>query len=132
MAQNRKRESLQLSLVAKLLLTCLYIATVGLGYVWNKNQIYRLGDDLRKHEVELATIEKRNALLAAQLAQLKSPARLEQQNQQLRFGLVTPRESQIVRLPEPGAEWNRTVAELNRPPAVVAPPAPKPRMVARR
>ena len=75
--RNRKRESLQLGMVAKALLACLYVGFIGLGYVWNKNQIYRLGDEIKKRESALAALEKRNAMLAAQLAQLKSPGYLE-------------------------------------------------------
>ena len=107
MLRNRKRQSLQVGVVAKSLLACLYVAAVGMGYVWNKNQIYRLGDDLKRREAELIALEKRNAMLAAHLAQLKSPACLETRNHQLQLGLVPPRQDQWVRLFEPGPEWER-------------------------
>ncbi|NQU11698.1 hypothetical protein HQ590_12965 [bacterium] len=99
-------------MVAKSLLACLYVAAVGMGYVWNKNQIYRLGDDLKQREIELIALEKRNAMLAAHLAQLQSPAQLEARNQQLQLGLVAPRQDQLVPLFEPGPEWARPVTPI--------------------
>jgi cell division protein FtsB len=103
--RNRKRESLQVGVVAKVLLACVYITVVGLGYVWNKNQIYKLGDDIKKREATLASLGKRNAMLAAQLAQLKSPMYLESRNQLYHLGLTTAREGQMIRLYEPTPAW---------------------------
>ena len=102
MRRNRKREPLQFGTVAKSLITCASIAAIGVGYVWQKNQIYRLGDEMKKREATLLAAEKRNTMLAAQLAQFKSPAYLELHC----AGLVAPRETQIVRLLEPGKEWD--------------------------
>ena len=106
MRSNRKRESLRFGNVAKSLITCLSIAAIGVGYVWQKNQIYRLGDEIKKRETALAATEKRNTMLAAQLAQLKSPVYLEARCQQANLGLVAPKETQTIRLLEPGPEWD--------------------------
>ena len=106
MRSNRKRESLRFGNVAKSLFTCLAIATVGVGYVWQKNQIYRIGDEIKKRETALSAAEKRNTMLAAQLAQLKSPVYLETRCQQANLGLVAPKETQTIRLLEPGPEWD--------------------------
>lgn len=92
--------------VARSVFTCICIAGVGIGYVWQKNQIYRLGDKIKKRESALLAAEKRNAMLASQVAQLKSPAFLEARCQQYSLGLVSPRETQMVRLYEPGPEWD--------------------------
>jgi cell division protein FtsB len=125
MRRNRKREPLQFGTVAKSLITCASIAAIGVGYVWQKNQIYRLGDEIKKREATLLAAEKRNTMLAAQLAQFKSPAYLESRCQQYNLGLTAPRETQMVRLLEPGPEWDsRTL------PAVQ--PARKPTGVASR
>jgi cell division protein FtsB len=104
--RNRKRGSLQVGVIARVLVGCVYVALIGLGYIWNKNQIYRLGDEIKKREGVLAAVEKRNAMLAAQLAQLKSPAYLEARNQQYHLGLTAPREGQTVRMWEPTAAWD--------------------------
>ena len=107
--------------VAKSLFTCICVAAVGVGYVWQKNQIYRLGDEIKKRESILLAAEKRNTMLASQLAQLKSPSFLEVRCQQYNLGLVSPRENQVVRLYEPGPEWDTKFT-----PAVLQ-PQPQPR-----
>ena len=112
MRQNRKREPLRLGTVAKSLIACMCVAALGLLYVYGKNRINRLGDEMWKREATLAATEKRNTMLAAQLAQLKSPAVLEQRCQQYNLGLVAPKDTQVVRLYEPGPEWD---AQLVRP-----------------
>ncbi len=103
--RNRKRASLHYGVVAKSLLACLYVAAVGVTFVWYKNQIHRLGDEIKKRENTLAAVEKRNAMLMTQLAQLKSPAYLEARCQECGIQLVSPRESQMVRVYEPTAAW---------------------------
>jgi cell division protein FtsB len=109
MRRNRKRESLRLGTVARSVVTCVCVAATGLAYVWQKNQIYKLGDELKKREAAFAAAEKRNTMLAAQLAHLKSPSFLEARSQQYSLGLVAPRETQMVRLYEPGPEWDARV-----------------------
>ncbi|MGA2222433.1 MAG: hypothetical protein ABSH21_11800 [Verrucomicrobiia bacterium] len=106
MKRNRKRGPLRFGTVAKSVFTCICIAGVGVGYVWQKNQIYRLGDEIKKRESVLLAAEKRNTMLASQLAQLKSPSFLETRCQQYNLGLVSPRENQVMRLYEPGPEWD--------------------------
>lgn len=106
MKRNRKREPLRFGTVAKSLFACVCIAGVGLAYVWQKNQIYRLGDEIKKREAALTATQKRNAMLSAQLAHLKSPALLEVGCQQYNLGLIAPKENQVVRLIEPGSEWD--------------------------
>src|SRR5438876_692087 len=109
MKRNRKREPLRFGTVAKSLFACVCVAGIGLGYVWQKNQIYRLGDEIKKREAALAAGQKRNTMLGAQLAHLKSPAQLEIGCQQYNLGLVAPKENQVVRLIEPGADWDSKV-----------------------
>jgi hypothetical protein len=89
--------------------TCASIAAIGVGYVRQKNQIYRLGDEIKKREQALLATEKRNTNLAAQLARSKSPKYLEAQCQQYNLGLTAPSEQQMVRLLEPGPEWDARV-----------------------
>jgi cell division protein FtsL len=117
MRRNRKREPLRLGTVAKALGVCVCIAGTGLGYVWQKTQIYRLGDEIKRREATLLATQKRNSMLAAQLAYLKSPAQLEARCQQYGLALVAPREDQVVRLYEPGPEWDApvTVASEGQP-----------------
>lgn len=110
MKRNRKRESLKFGAVARSVVVCVCVAMTGLGYVWQKNQIYRLGDEIKKREATLLAAQKRNTMLAAQLASLKSPAQLEARCQQYNLGLVPLRENRVVRLLEPGPEWDAQFA----------------------
>ncbi len=108
--------------MTKSLVVCTCIAISGLGYVWQKNAIYRLGDEIKKRETVLSSAHKRNLMLAAQMAHLESPAQLEAECQQYNLSLVAPKESQVVRLYEPGQEWDMQMA--NAPlPAQLQPPA---------
>ena len=95
---------MQFGTVAKSVMTCVCVAGVGICYVWQKNQIYKLGDEIKKRESALLAAEKRGAMLASQVAQLKSPSLLEDRCQQYNLGLVSPRETQVVHLYEPGPE----------------------------
>jgi hypothetical protein len=91
------------------------IAISGLCYVWQKNAIYRLGDEMKRREATLSSAQKRNTMLAAQLAHLQSPAQLESRCQQYNLSLVAPKESQVVRLYEPGQEWDLQMANAPLP-----------------
>jgi hypothetical protein len=115
MRRNRKREYLRFGTVTKSLVTCVCIAISGLGYVWQKNAIYRLGDEMKRREATLSSAQKRNTMLAAQLAHLQSPAQLEARCQQYNLSLVAPKESQVVRLYEPGQEWDLQMANAPLP-----------------
>lgn len=115
MKRNRKREQLRFGTVTKSLVVCICIAMSGLGYVWQKNAIYRLGDDIKKRETALSSAHKRNLMLAAQMAHLESPAQLEAECQQYNLSLVAPKENQVVRLYEPGPEWDMQMANAPLP-----------------
>jgi len=115
MKRNRKREQLRFGTVTKSLAVCICIAISGLGYVWQKNTIYRLGDDIKKRETTLSSAQKRNLMLAAQMAHLESPAQLEAECQQYNLSLVAPKENQVVRLYEPGPEWDMQMANAPLP-----------------
>ena len=115
MKRNRKREQLRFGTVTKSLAVCICIGVSGLGYVWQKNTIYRLGDDIKKRETALSSAHKRNLMLAAQMAHLESPAQLEAECQQYNLSLVAPKENQVVRLYEPGPEWDMQMANAPLP-----------------
>ena len=130
MRRNRKREPLRFGTVARSLITCVSIAAIGVGYVWQKNQIYRLGDEVKRREtIKLAT-QKRNTMLAAQLALVQSPAWLEARCLQYGLGLSAPRETQTIRLLEPGPEWDMRL--LPAPRLAPTKPAVQPRLVVAR
>ena len=115
MRHNRRKEYLRFGTVTKSLVACVCIAASGLGYVWQKNAIYRLGDEIKRREAALSSAQKRGTMLAALLAHLQSPMQLEAKCEQYNLGLVAPKESQVVRLYEPGQEWDLQMANAPLP-----------------
>ena len=109
MARNRKRDAdaVRLRQMTKIVLLACACAAVGLGYVWQKKQIYRLGRELKQREIADEDTKRRNMGLEAQAAQLKSPAVLEARVRAMNLKLVTPTSSQVVRVapssPRPAA-----------------------------
>ena len=61
MAKNRKYQSaaLRYGPAFKAFLLCLLIGGSGVGYVWQKNQIYELGQQIKKRELRLARRSRR-------------------------------------------------------------------------
>ena len=79
---------------------CLLTCGLGLGYVWQKQQIAQLGKEIKGLEVRLEDFGKENKELGDTLAQLKSPQVLDQLVQQWHLDLVMPRPHQVVVLEE--------------------------------
>ncbi len=106
MARNRKHQSaaIRFGPALKAFLLCLCIGGSGVGYVWQKNQIYELGQQIRKRELRLTELRYQNEKLKRQLADLCTPASLEARAKALNLDLMPPHPSQIVRLIEPLAE----------------------------
>jgi hypothetical protein len=78
---------------------CLVIGGSGIGYVWQKNQIYELGKHMRLREQQLKALSEHNLDLRRTLATMRLQTELEPRIKKL--GLVAPDPSQIWRLPEP-------------------------------
>jgi Septum formation initiator len=83
-------------------LLCLFIGGSGVGYVWQKNQIFELGKQMKQRELRLKMLDDQNKQLEQSLALLQRPAFLNERIKNL--GLVQPSPSQIWRLPEPSSE----------------------------
>jgi hypothetical protein len=87
--------------VAPILLTvflCALFASLGVGYVWYRNQIDVLGRQIRDDEKRLADLQRQNRTRRDQLATLCSPVALEARVKKLNLGLEPPALSQIIRL----------------------------------
>lgn len=104
MAKNRKNQpaAVQFAPVLKVVLICSLICGSAVGYVWQKDEIYRLGQQIRQHESKLAQLERDNQRLSDQIAILRSPMRLDQRARELNLGLVPAQPSQVVWLPDTG------------------------------
>jgi len=91
---------------------CLLIGGSGVGYVWQKNQIYDLGQQIRKRELHLTDLQNQNEKLRRQLAQMRSPTFLEARVKELNLGLLPPEPSQVWYLTEPMPESNKSDRQL--------------------
>jgi hypothetical protein len=103
MAKNRKYQSaaIRFGPALKAFLLCLLIGGSGVGYVWQKSQIYELGKMIKARENRLAELRDQNKKLSDQLAMLRSPRKLEDRVRELNLGLGQPRPASVVRLLEP-------------------------------
>jgi hypothetical protein len=103
MARNRKSQSAatRFGPALKASLLCVLIGGSGVGYVWQKEQIAKLGRAMNLREHQLETFEDQNERLRKQLANMRSPQFLEPRTKDL--GLAVPQQAQILRLIEPVA-----------------------------
>ena len=106
MARNRKSQSaaIRFGPALKASVLCLLIGGSGIGYVWQKDQLVRLGQQTKLREKRLEALERQNTKLRRQLADLQSPRYLEQRIKDLKLGLVLPQAAQTTYLPEPGTD----------------------------
>ena len=105
MAGNRKKQSaaIRFGPALKALFVCMLIAGSALGYVWQKNEIYRLSQRIRQDELRLKQMADGNEKLRVKLADLRSPLMLDQRVHELNLGLAPAQPLQVWRLPEPPA-----------------------------
>ena len=101
MARNRKYRSavVRFGPALKAFVLCLLIGGSGVGYVWQKNQIYELSKQIRLRELRLKALSNHNLDLRNGLAMMRLQKELEPKIKKL--GLAMPDPSQIWRLPEP-------------------------------
>jgi hypothetical protein len=112
MARNRKYQSaaVRFAPALKALMLCLFIGGAGVGYVWYKNQVIVLGQQVKEREVRLAELQRQNKISRAQLDALCSPIALDARVKKLNLGLIAPPVSQIVRLVETPLEFEANEA----------------------
>jgi cell division protein FtsB len=103
MAKNRKNQAAEIRFgpVLKVVLLCSLIGGSAIGYVWQKNQIDRLGAQIRERDKSLARIKRDNESLGNHIAFLRSPVMIERRAKELNLGLAPAQPLQVVRLAEP-------------------------------
>jgi cell division protein FtsL len=103
MAKNRNSQSASIRFGPALaaLFACFVIAGAAVGYVWQKGQIYQLGKQIRANEIRLAQLQKDDDQRVKDLAELRSPMKLDARAKELNLGLVPAQPMQVVRLAEP-------------------------------
>jgi hypothetical protein len=113
MARNRKYQSaaIRFGPALKAFLLCLLIGGSGVGYVWQKDQISQLGQQIKKRELRLVELGNQNEKWRKQLAAMRSPGPLERRIEELGLGLVSPQPAQVWRLTEPSSDVPRQDGE---------------------
>src|SRR5581483_648612 len=126
MARNRKYQSaaIRFGPALKAFLLCLLIGGSGVGYVWQKKQIYELGQQIREREQRLQSLENQNDQLKMQLARMRSRGYLEMRIKQLNLGLVPPQPSQVWLLQETPAVAGRPAGNRQYAQESLSPPLP--------
>ncbi len=101
MARNRKNDSsFRLAPALTALALCGLFVTLGVGYVWYKNQIDVLGHQIKERENRLADLRRQNQMMRDQLAVLCAPGALEERVKKLNLNLGPPSLDQVIRLVE--------------------------------
>lgn len=115
MSRNRKRQTAALRFGPLLwaLLFCILVSGASVGYVWQKDQIRKLGQQIKVLENRHAEMVQRNKQRSDALAAMRTQAFINRQVESLKLGLVEAQPSQFWRLKEPSLapEKSRTAAE---------------------
>jgi hypothetical protein len=103
MAKNRNSQaaSIRFGPALAALFACFVIAGAAVGYVWQKGQIYELGKQIRQNEIRLAQLQQDDDQRVRDLAELRSPMKLDARAKELNLGLFPAQPMQVVRLAEP-------------------------------
>ena len=114
MARNRKYRSaaIRFGPALKAFLLCLFIGGSGVGYVWQKDQLRRLGQQIKERETRLDQMVDENEKKKRALAAMRSPSYLEARIKELNLGLAAPQLSQVWHLNEPVHEPAAPVHQL--------------------
>jgi uncharacterized protein HemX len=124
MARNRKHQSaaIRFGPALKAIVLCLLIGGSGVGYVWQKDQIARLGQEIKLREERLGRLTQENEKKKNQLAAMHSLTFLDRRIKELNLGLAAPLPAQIWRLTEPSVfastqeRAGQFAAETKQPP----------------
>jgi hypothetical protein len=105
MVKNRKNLSaaIRFGPALKALGLCLLIAGSAVGYVWQKSQIYQLGQQIRQREIRLKRLQDNNQKLNDQLSIMLLPAMLDRRARELNLGLAPAQPMQVFRVAEPAS-----------------------------
>ena len=90
--------------VVRAFLLCAAIIGAGLGYVWQKNLIYELGQQRLAKELTLRQLRDATEKLRHLYQGMLLPKALEERARELKLGLGPAQPTQILRLTEPAAE----------------------------
>ena len=119
MAKNRKNQAaaIRFAPALKASFLCLLIGGSAVGYVWQKNEIYRLGKMQLEREKKLDQLKRDNEALARQVAILHSSVILDRRVKELNLGLAPATPMQVVRLTETPVAPEKNSRQLASRPA---------------
>jgi len=102
MAKNRKNQAaaIRFGPALKASFLCLLIGGAAIGYVWQKDQINRLGKIQLEREKRLDQCHRENEAMARQLTILQSSVMIDRRVKELNLGLAPATPMQVVRLTE--------------------------------
>ncbi len=102
MAKNRKNQAaaIRFGPAIKASFLCLLIGGTAIGYVWQKNEIYRLGKAQLEREKKLVQLKHDNEALSRQVTILHSSVMIDRRVKELNLGLAPATPMQVVRLVE--------------------------------
>ncbi len=103
MAKNRKNSAgggVRFGPAVKAFFICLVIGSFGVTFVWQKRQIFTLGEKTGSLEKRLATLKRENEMRRQQMAMLHSLPYLDARVKELKLGLGVPTPDQILTLVE--------------------------------
>lgn len=100
MNRQKRGSTVRFGPALKAVLICLVTCSLGLGYVWQKQQINSLGQQIKENEITLEELKRENKRRGDNLAYLMSPQELDARLRQLNLDLVGPKPKQIVVLKE--------------------------------
>lgn len=99
---NRKKNPgrVQFGPAVVVVVVCVVLCGLALGFVWQKTQIAQLGEQIKEREINLEELRRANKKIGDELAELKSPVMLDQMVRQWGLDLKRPEPRQIVVLQE--------------------------------
>ena len=100
MNHRKNSSSVRFAPAFKAVLICVVTCSLGLGYVWQKQHINALGEQIKENEIKLEEFRRENKRRRDTLAFLMSPQELDARLRQLNLDLQVPQPRQIVVLVE--------------------------------
>lgn len=96
--------------IVKAVVVCLFVGGSCGGYLWQKSQVHKLGQEIRGLEHDLDQLEKGNEVLRQRYSVLASHRELDQRVEQYGLDLRSPAPEQILRIRETGERSEVTTA----------------------
>ncbi|HEV2207988.1 MAG TPA: hypothetical protein VG167_04390 [Verrucomicrobiae bacterium] len=106
MSRNRKAQSAaaRFGPAVKAFLLCLLLGGFGVGYVWQKDQLDKLGQQIKMRENKLDSLKQNNDQLRRNLQTMRNLDYLNGRIRDWKLGLGPAQPNQIWRLTEPAGE----------------------------